>query len=80
MRCAEGYLAGGKTAQAKRLYDAVCLADVPKQRVLDATRGAILARGSAGVSFLIEQLRSADKGRLGIDRVANGPRASRPRT
>ena len=66
IRCAEKYLAEGKNAQAKNLYDAVCVADVPKQRVLDATRGAILARGSAGVSFLMEQLRSADKGRLGI--------------
>lgn len=66
VRCAERYLADGKTAQAKRLYDAVCAADVPKQRVLDATRGAILARGAAGVPFLVEQLTSADKGRLGI--------------
>ncbi len=66
VRCAQRYLTERKNAQAKRLYDAVCVADVPKQRILDATRGAILARGSAGVSFLMEQLRSADKGRLGI--------------
>jgi len=66
VRCAEQYLAQAKTAQAKKLYDAVCMADVPKQRILDATRGAILARGASGVSFLVEQLTSADKGRLGI--------------
>jgi len=66
IRCAEHYLVDGKNTQAKKLYDAVCLADVPRQRVLEATRGAILARGSAGVSYLVEQLRSADKGRLGI--------------
>jgi HEAT repeat protein len=66
VRCAEQFLAQAKTAQAKKLYDAVCVADVPKQRLLDATRGAILARGTAGVSFLVEQLTSADKGRLGI--------------
>jgi len=66
IRCAEKYLAQGQSAQAKKLYDAVCTADVPKQRILDATRGAILARGSAGVSFLVEQLTSSDKGRLGI--------------
>jgi HEAT repeat protein len=66
IRCAEKYLAQGNSAQAKKLYDAVCTADVPKQRILDATRGAILARGSAGVPFLIEQLTSADKGRVGI--------------
>lgn len=66
IRCAEKYLAEGKSAPGKKLYDAVCVADVPKQRILDATRGAILARGSAGVPFLVEQLTSADKGRLGI--------------
>lgn len=66
VRCAEKYLADGKSAQAKKLYDAVCVADLPRQRILDATRGAILARGSAGVPFLVEQLTSADKGRLGI--------------
>ncbi len=66
VRCAEKYLAQEKSAQAKKLYDAVCTADVPKQRILDATRGAILARGSAGVPFLVEQLTSADKGRVGI--------------
>lgn len=66
VRCAEKYLAGGDSANAKKLYDAVCAADVPKQEILNATRGAILARGSAGVAFLLEQLTSADKGRLGI--------------
>jgi len=66
VRCAEKYLAQGSSDQAKKLYDAVCSADVPKQRILEATRGAILARGSAGVSFLVEQLTSADKGRLSI--------------
>ena len=48
------------------MYDAVRKADVPKQRILEATRGAILARGSAGVPLLVEQLRSADKARLAI--------------
>jgi len=66
VRCAERYLAEGKSEQAKKLYDAVCVADVPKQRVLEGTRGAILARGSAGVSFLVAQLESSDKGRVGI--------------
>jgi hypothetical protein len=36
-------------------------ADVPKQRIIEATRGAILARGAEGVPLLVEQLRSADK-------------------
>ena len=39
---------------------------VPEQGTLDATRGAILARGSAGVAILVEQFTSADKGGFGI--------------
>ncbi|MBL7222711.1 MAG: HEAT repeat domain-containing protein [Candidatus Brocadiae bacterium] len=64
--CAERLLADGKAADAVRLYDAVRKADVPKQRHLEATRGAILARGDAGVPMLLEQLRSADKALYGI--------------
>jgi len=66
--CAEKLLADGKTAEAAKLYDAVRKADVPKQRVIEATRGSILASGSAGVPLLVEQLRSPDKAmfRLGL--------------
>ena len=64
--CAEKLLAEGKRADAIRLYDQIRKADVPKQRVLEATRGAILARGSEGVPLLLEQLRSSDKGFLAI--------------
>ena len=49
-----------------KLYDVVRKADVPKQRLLEATRGAILARQSAGVPLLVEQLRSADKALFAI--------------
>ena len=35
--------------------------DLPKQRVREATRGAILARKAAGVPLLVELLRSQDK-------------------
>jgi len=59
--CAERLLSEGKRAEAVKLYDLVRKADVPKQRILEATRGAILARQSAGVPLLVEQLRSADK-------------------
>lgn len=59
--CAEKLAAQGKAAEAAKLYDQVRQADVPKQRVLEATRGAILARQAAGVPLLVEQLRSADK-------------------
>jgi HEAT repeat protein len=64
--CAEWLLAHGKAAEAVNLYDKIREADVPDQRHLEAIRGAILARQSAGVPLLIEQLRSEDKERLGI--------------
>jgi HEAT repeat protein len=64
--CAEWFLAHERTAEAVKLYDTVRQADVPDQRHLEAIRGAILARQSAGVPLLIEQLRSEDKKRLGI--------------
>jgi len=59
--CAERRLAEGQPAEAVKLYDLVRKAEVPKPRVVEATRGAILARQSAGVPLLVEQLRSADK-------------------
>ena len=59
--CAEGFLVRGKPAGAVKLCDAVRKAEVPKQRILEATRGAILARQVAGIPLLLEQLRSPDK-------------------
>ena len=64
--CAEKFAAQGKSAQAVKLFDQVRRANVPKQRQLEAIRGAILARQSAGVALLIEQLRSADKAHFNI--------------
>ena len=64
--CAERFLLKGQTDQAGKLYDAVRSAAVPKQRILEATRGAILARKSGGIPLLIEQLHSPDKAFLGI--------------
>ena len=61
IRCAEGFLAQGDAAAALKLYDTVRQAGVPKPKVLQATRGAILARGAAGLPLLVEQLRSPDK-------------------
>jgi HEAT repeat protein len=59
--CAERLLADGKNADAVRIYDELRKADLPKQSILEATRGAILARKADGVSLLVEQLRSPDK-------------------
>ena len=70
--CAEWYRAHDGSAEAVQLYDAVREANVPEQRHLEAVRGAILARGSAGIGLLIEQLRSKDK-----DKLAIGLRAAR---
>src|SRR5207244_11790 len=59
--CAEKFLADGKQTDAVRLYDTVRKAKVPKQQILEGTRGAILTRQSGGVPLLLEQLRSSDK-------------------
>jgi HEAT repeat protein len=61
VRCAARWLDEGKADEAMKLYDAVRKADVPKQRLIEATRGAILARKTAGVPLLVEQLKSPDK-------------------
>ena len=67
--CAERLLAKGQDAPAVAIYDEVRKADVSKQRILEATRGAILARKQEGIALLLEQLRSPDKAH-----VSNGPR------
>lgn len=59
--CAERLLADGRSQQAIEIYDQVRKAEVPKQRILEATRGAILARGDKGIALLVEQLQSSDK-------------------
>jgi len=64
--CAERLGAEGKAAAAVRLYDAVRKEDLPKQRHIEAVRGAILARGSAGLPLLVAQLQSPDKAMFGI--------------
>ena len=64
--CAERLLAAGQPAEAAKLYDMIRKADLPKPRIVEATRGAILARQSAGVPLLVEQLQSADPAMLAI--------------
>ncbi|MDZ4848168.1 MAG: HEAT repeat domain-containing protein [Pirellulaceae bacterium] len=59
--CAEQFLAGGNATMATAIYDEVRKAKLPTQRVVEATRGAILARGSEGIPLLLEQLRATDK-------------------
>jgi HEAT repeat protein len=64
--CAERVLADGNNETAAAIYDEVRHADVPQQRILEATRGAILARGSWGIPLLVEQLKSPDEARFQI--------------
>jgi HEAT repeat protein len=59
--CAERLQAAGRSAEAIEIFDEVRKADVPRQRLLEATRGAILARNHEGIALLIEQVRSPDK-------------------
>jgi HEAT repeat protein len=64
--CAEQFSKQGNLADAVKLYDQVRTANVPKHKILEATRGAILARQSAGLPLLLEQLRSSDPALVGI--------------
>ena len=59
--CAERLHSKGDTAAAAEIYDEVRNADVPKQRILEATRGAILARSQKGIPLLLELFQSKDK-------------------
>jgi HEAT repeat protein len=59
--CAERLQAEGKSTEAAEIYDEVRKAELPKQRIVEATRGAILARNQQGVPLLLEQLRSQDE-------------------
>ncbi len=59
--CAERLYNSGEFDKAVELYDEVRNADVPKPRIIEATRGAILARNQEGVPLLLELLNSPDK-------------------
>lgn len=59
--CAERLHAAGKSDSAAELYDEIRQADVPMQRVVEATRGAILARNQDGSELLLETLRSQEE-------------------
>ncbi len=63
---AERLLADGQSAESLAIYDQVRKADVPMQRVVEATRGAILARGQDGLTLLLEQLQSPEKALLNV--------------
>ena len=60
--CAERALVDGNSVVAIEIYDQVRNANVPKQRIIEATRGAILARNQDGIPLLVELFKSPDKG------------------
>src|SRR5262249_1645249 len=64
--CAEGLLTQAKASDAVKVYDTEPKTDVPKQRLLEAPRGALLARQANGIPLLVEQLRSTDQAFFGI--------------
>ncbi len=59
--CAEKFWTEGNLPAAIALYDEVRKSDVPRQRILEATRGAILARSQDGIPLLLEQFQSSEK-------------------
>ncbi len=66
VRCAESFLEHGNAGEARKVYDQVRAANASEPSVLEATRGAILARRTDGIPLLLEQLRSPDRGHFDI--------------
>ncbi|MCP4169790.1 MAG: PBS lyase [Fuerstiella sp.] len=59
--CAEKLDSQGESVAAAAIYDQVRAADVPMQRIIEATRGAILSRNQDGIPLLLEIFQSTDK-------------------
>ncbi len=62
--CGERLLQHGNADKSQTVYDAVRNAEVPQQIKLEATRGAILSRGSDGLALLRAEIVSPDKKRF----------------
>lgn len=79
--CAEQLHGAGFPQEAAATYDAVRKASVSEQRLAEATRGLILARGKDGIPLLIETLRSparrmANIGLFTARELLDGPSAA----
>ena len=60
--CAERLAAEGSLPNAFELYEQVrTTGDLPTQRIVEATRGAILSQPEKGISLLIDALRSPER-------------------
>jgi HEAT repeat protein len=66
LRCADGLVKQGKAGEAVALYDKVRASNAARFIRMGATRGAILARGEAGLPLLIEQVKSDDAGMFAV--------------
>jgi HEAT repeat protein len=64
--CAEQSDRSGDAAAAIRLFDAIRNAELPQQRVLEATRGVILAKKAGGLPQLVELLKSDDRAQFAL--------------
>ncbi|MDY0166276.1 MAG: HEAT repeat domain-containing protein [Thermoguttaceae bacterium] len=64
--CAERSDQAGDAGAAVKLFEAVRRAEMPKQRILEATRGVILARKAGGIAELLELLRSDDRSEFAL--------------
>ncbi len=73
--CAEQLMADGQLSAAVEVYDRVRGADVPQQRIVEATRGAILSRGEKGDALLLEILHSPNRKlfQLGLGTIREFP-------
>ncbi|HEY3323535.1 MAG TPA: HEAT repeat domain-containing protein [Planctomycetota bacterium] len=61
LRCADSLLASGKTEDAVAIYEKLRAGDLPKYIQAGGLRGIVLAKGPAGASLVIENLKSPDK-------------------
>jgi HEAT repeat protein len=59
--CAERLQADAQSENAVAIYDEIRSADLPLQRTIEATRGAILARDQGGIPLLMETFQSPNK-------------------
>lgn len=64
--CAERMRLAGNTESALEIFDSLRGMELPQQRIVEATRGAILAQGDKGIDLLKEQLRSQDRKMLAV--------------
>lgn len=66
LRNADIFISQGKNDKAAEIYDRVRGLQVPRHIRMEAVRGLIVAKQSAGIPVLVEQLRSDDSGMVAV--------------